>query len=85
MAAFIGDFGKNKDGLYLFRINGTKAEIQKAIQDIKDLGCEIHEEPIEFEKAYMQWSVLLKMWLPTEIEKEREKFRKEAKKSRRKF
>lgn len=84
MAAFIGDFGKNEDGLYLFRINGTKLEIEKAIQDIKDLGCEIWGEPYELEKAYLQWSVLLKIWLPPSLEKEREINRQEQIKSRRK-
>lgn len=85
MAAIIGDFGKSKDGLYLFRINGTKQEIINAIQDIKDLGCEVCGEPYELEKAHVHWSVLLKIWLPKELEKERDRSRQKALESRRKI
>jgi hypothetical protein len=69
MAAIIMDFGKGNDGANLFRINGTKAEIEKAIQDIKDLGCELFNVPYEFEKAHKQWSVLVKFFIPEELNK----------------
>lgn len=85
MSAIIGDFGRTNEGLYLFRINGTKLEIEKAIQDIKDLGCEVYDVPFEFEKAHLHWSVLLKIWLPDDLEKARNIERQKAKESRRKI
>lgn len=63
MGAIIGDFGKNEEGLNLFRINGTKEEISKAVQDFKDLGCEIWDE-IELEKAHKHWSILIRIKVP---------------------
>ena len=59
MGAFIVDFGKNKDGLNLYRINGTKEEIEDAIDRFSALGIEV-SEPYEFEKAHMQSSVLVR-------------------------
>ena len=41
MGAFIADFGLNKDGLKLFRINGTIDEIEDAIQRLTALGYEL--------------------------------------------
>ena len=64
MAAIIADFGKNEEGLNLFRINGTKGEIEKAIQDIKDLGCEVWDDPYELEKAHKHWSILIRIKIP---------------------
>jgi hypothetical protein len=63
MGAFIVNFGKNKDGLNLYRINGTKEEIEDAIEKLSALGIEL-SEPYEFEKAHMQSSVLVKMKMP---------------------
>lgn len=65
MAAIIGDFGKNKDGLNLLRINGTKEEIEKAITDIKNVGCEIYDA-LDYEKAHKHWSILIKIKIPEE-------------------
>ena len=64
MGAIIADFGKNEEGLNLFRINGTKEEINKAIEDIKKLGAEVWGEPFLFEKAHKHWSVLVRIQLP---------------------
>lgn len=64
MGAIIADFGKNEDGLNLFRVNGTKAEIHDAIYKFVSLGCEIYDKPQELEKAHKQWSILLKMKIP---------------------
>lgn len=64
MAAIIGDFGKNEEGINLFRINGTKVEIEKAIQDFKDLGCELWDDPYELEKSHKHWSVLVRIKIP---------------------
>ena len=66
MAAIVADFGKNEEGLNLLRINGTKAEIEKAIQDFKDLGCEIWDDPYELEKSHKHWSILIRIKIPEE-------------------
>jgi hypothetical protein len=58
------DFGKkNEDGVNLYRINGSKDEIAKAVQDLKELGCEVWE-PYELETSHKSWSVLLKVQIP---------------------
>jgi hypothetical protein len=67
LGAIVADFGRNEEGLNLFRINGSKAEIEKALQDLKNVGCEIWEDPIALEKAHKHWSVLVKIKIP-EIE-----------------
>ena len=64
MGAIVADFGRNEEGLNLFRINGNKAEIEKALQDFKNLGCEIWEDPIELEKVQKYWSVLIRIKMP---------------------
>lgn len=64
MGAIIADFGKNERGINIFRINGTKEEINKAIEDIKKLGAEVWGEPFLFEKAHKHWSVLVRIQLP---------------------
>jgi hypothetical protein len=66
VGAIIGDFGKNADGVNLFRINGSKDEIKKAIEDLREVGCEVWE-PYELEKSHKHFSVLLKVQIP-EIE-----------------
>ena len=63
MGAFIADFGLNKEGLKLFRINGTIDEIEDAIQRLTALGYELGDS-YEFEKAHMQSSVLVRMVVP---------------------
>jgi hypothetical protein len=67
LGAIIGDFGKTEEGCNLFRINGTKDEINKAIDDMKKLGAEVWGEPILFEKAHKHLSVLVKIQLPEEM------------------
>lgn len=66
-------FGKTPEGVNLYRINGTKQEIEKAIQDIKDLGCELWDDPYELERTHKHWSVLVRFMIPIAIpEEERE-------------
>lgn len=62
------DFGKNNDGLYLFRINGSVNEIDEAIQDLKNIGCEVWGEPFKLERAHKHWSVLVKVQIPINAE-----------------
>jgi hypothetical protein len=64
LGAIVCDFGRNEEGLNLFRLNGNKAEIEKALQDFKNLGCEIWDDPIELEKVQKYWSVLIKIKMP---------------------
>lgn len=65
LAAIIGDFGKDDNDVNLYRINGTKDEINKALTDLKNLGCEVWE-PYELEKSHKHWSVLVKVQIPIE-------------------
>jgi hypothetical protein len=74
MGAIICDFGKNEQGLYLYRVNGDKKEIDKYIEELKDLGCEFYE-PIELEKTWKCYSVLLKLKFPADVEEQMEKNR----------
>jgi hypothetical protein len=66
LGAIIGDFGKNEQGVNLYRINGTKIEINKAIEDLQELGCEVWQ-PYEYESSHKHFSVLVKVQIP-EIE-----------------
>ena len=70
MGAIIGDFGKNDQGVNLFRINGTKDDIKKAIDDLVELGCEVWQ-PYEWEKSHKHWSVLIKVQVPEIADQER--------------
>jgi hypothetical protein len=67
LGAIIADFGRNKEGINLYRINGTKDEINKAIEDIRNLGAEVWGEPFLMEKSHKHWSILLKVLLPEEM------------------
>jgi hypothetical protein len=83
MGAIICDFGKNEDGLYLYRVNGDKTEINKYIDELKSIGCEIFE-PIELERTWKQYSVLLKIKFSPEVEEQMEKQRIALEERRRK-
>jgi hypothetical protein len=63
LGAIIGDFGKDQTGVNLYRINGTKAEIKKAIDEMIELGCEVWQ-PYEFETSHKHFSVLIKVQIP---------------------
>jgi hypothetical protein len=79
MGAIICDFGKTIDGLYLYRINGDKKEIEKYIEELKHLGCEFYDET-ELEQTWKQYSVLLKIKFPHKLEIEMEKQKAEQEK-----
>lgn len=64
MRAIIADFGKDAEGVNIFRLNGTKEEIENAIADLKKIGCELWDDPIFFEKAHKHWSALIKVQIP---------------------
>lgn len=70
MPAIIMDFGKGHEDLNLYRINGNKEEIYKAIDDMKNLGCEIFSI-VALEKAHKHWSVLIKIKIPEASEKKK--------------
>jgi hypothetical protein len=63
LGAIIGDFGKDDNGVNLYRINGTMVEINNAIEEMKELGCEVWQ-PYEFEKSHKHFSVLVKIQIP---------------------
>lgn len=60
------NFGRVENNLFLFRINGNKAEIEKAIQELKDLGLELITK-IEYEKSHKHLSVLVKFYIPEDL------------------
>jgi hypothetical protein len=72
------DFGKGHEGLNLYKINGDKEEIYKAIDDLRNLGCEVWGTPIALEKSHKHWSVLIKVKVP-EITEEEKKMIQERK------
>jgi hypothetical protein len=83
MGAIICDFGRNEEGLFLYRVNGDKKEINKYIDELKDIGCEFYE-PIELEETWKHYSVLLKIKFPADVEEEMEKQRIALEERRRK-
>ena len=72
LGAIIGDFGKTDEGVNLYRINGSKDEIKKAIDDLINLGCEVWQ-PYELEKSHKHFSVLIKVQIPEIKEKDKGK------------
>jgi hypothetical protein len=62
----IGDFGKDEEGVYTYRINGDKADLEKIIQESKDLGYEFWTEPV-IEKIWKNYTLLLKIYIPEEM------------------
>jgi hypothetical protein len=64
-------FGKNSEGVNLYRINGSKEEIEKSIQAMKDLGCEVWQA-YELERSHKHWSVLVKLQFPVLIQEEKQ-------------
>lgn len=65
----IGDFGKDKDGIETYRLNGEKEDIERKVKEAREKGYEFVEEPI-IEKSFRAWTLLLRCYLPEEEEKE---------------
>jgi hypothetical protein len=64
---FVSDFGIDEHGVITYRINGEKDDLHHIINEAKELGVIFREEPI-FEKAHKHFSVLLRFYVPEEID-----------------
>lgn len=64
-------FGENSEGVNLYRINGTKEEIEKAITDMEKLGCEVWQS-YNLERSHKHWSVLIKIQFPVPIQERKQ-------------
>jgi hypothetical protein len=63
----IGSFGKNKEGVYTYRINTTtKEEIYILLDEVKNQGWKYWETP-NIEKVNKTYSLLLKIFYPKEL------------------
>ena len=63
---FVANFGTDNEGVTTFRINGEKEDLVTIIKEAKDLGFEFWEKP-NLEKAHKHYSVLLKVYIPREM------------------
>lgn len=63
----IGNFGRNKEGVYTYRVNATtKEDLYTLIEESKEMGWKFFDTPniIKVNKTY---SVLLKLYNPKEM------------------
>ena len=63
---FVSNFGTDNEGITTYRINGEKEDLLTIIKEAKDLGFKFWEKPI-LEKAHKQFSVLLKLYVPRDL------------------
>lgn len=64
----IGFFGKNKEGIYKYRINATqKEEIYQIIDEAKSLGFKFWQTPNIEKVPGRTWSVLLELYFPKDM------------------
>jgi hypothetical protein len=62
----IGDFGRDKEGIYTYRINATgKDDLYELIQAVRNQGWKFFDTP-NILKAHKTYSVLLKLYKPSE-------------------
>lgn len=60
------DFGKKSDGTNLMKIFGKEEEVKKAIERLKNEGCEVRE-PYEIEeKAHNHFTCIFRLRIPIE-------------------
>lgn len=63
----IGDFGRNKEGIYTYRINATtKDDLYSLLDQVKEIGWKYWETP-NIIKVHKTYSVLLKIYNPKEL------------------
>lgn len=63
----IGDFGKDAEGVFTFRINATHEEdINSIINEAKSLGFKFWDAPY-IHKIHKTWTVLLKLYIPKQL------------------
>lgn len=62
----IAKFGKDKEGVHTFRVNGDKADLERIIKESYEMGWAFWEKPT-IEKVFDYYSVLLKIYDPKEL------------------
>jgi hypothetical protein len=63
----IANGGKNKEGVYTFRINATSIEdLHLIAKEAKEAGFKFWEKP-KIEKAHKTYSLLLKLYIPHDL------------------
>ena len=63
----VANRGKNKEGVYVFRINATlKEDLNLIIKEAKESGFKFWKKPI-IEKAHKTYSVLLQLYIPKDL------------------
>ena len=62
----IGDFGRDEKGVYTYRINGEKADLEHLIIECKKMGYRFYDPP-EIERSYKEYTILLRVYIPKEI------------------
>ena len=63
----IGDFGRNEEGIYTYRINATnKDDLYKIIDEARAAGWKFWSTP-NLQKVHKTWSVLLQIYNPNEL------------------
>lgn len=62
----VANFGRNKEGVHLYRVNGDKADLERIIKESFEMGWAFWEEP-KIEKVFKTYSVLLKIYDPKEL------------------
>lgn len=72
----VTDFGKDKEGVYTWRVNSAhKSDLELIIQEALKVGYCFWEQPI-IERSYKSWSVLLKLFIPYDMDDiERNKYK----------
>jgi hypothetical protein len=62
----IGNFGKDKEGVYTYRINATsKDDLYTLIEHCRAMGWKFWDTP-NLQRVHKTWSVLLKIYDPKE-------------------
>jgi hypothetical protein len=63
----IGNFGRDKEGIYTYRINATSSDdLHKIIDECRKIGWKFWDTP-NIQKVHKTWSVLLKIYNPEEM------------------
>lgn len=63
----IGNFGRNTEGVYTYRINASsKEDLYKIIDEAREAGWKFWNTP-NLQKVHKTWSVLLQIYDPKEL------------------
>lgn len=63
----IGDFGRDEEGVYIYRINATtKDDLNELITAVKNQGWKFFDQPNILKAQGRTYTVLLKLYKPSE-------------------